>query len=163
MANILKSNTKFIVIKSKGNSGKTTTIWLVYLELLKQGAIVLSFSNTYNGHPCAIPNTLPPANNRYDFVAELSWNNKRIVIISQGDVSAYVDNELQKVLPTSPDFVICASRSQYRTDSTWELFETKYTNLLYDRICLWSEYTTNTQNKLIVKNPTIEVIVKYIS
>lgn len=163
MANILKSNTKFIVIKSKGNSGKTTTIWLVYLELLKQGATVLSFSNTFHGNSYTIPNVLPPANNIYDFVAEVVFNKKRIVIVSQGDTPDYVDNELQKILPTSPNFIVCASRSQYRTDSTWELFETKYTNLLYDRICLWSEYTTNAQNKLIVKNPTIEVIVKYIS
>lgn len=162
MANFLESKTKFIVVKSKGNSGKTTTVWLVYLELLKQGAIVLSFSNTYNGHPCAIPNTLPPANNRYDFVAELSLNNKRIVIISQGDVSAYVDNELQKVLPTSPDFVICASRSQYRTDSTWALFETKYTNLLYDRICFWSEYARYSLDEVQVKESTVEAIIKYI-
>ena len=154
---------KFIVIKSTGNSGKTTTVWLTLLELLKNGAKVIKFSDTYNGKSITVPNTLPPANNRYDFVAEVSFNKKHVVLMSMGDVAAVVDAELQKILPTNPDFIFCASRSQYRTDSTWELFESKYTNLLYDRICLWSEYDAHPLNEVRVKEPTVEAIIKYIS
>ena len=154
---------KFIVIKSTGNSGKTTTVWLTLLELLKQGATVVSFSNTYNGNPFPVPTVLPAPNSRYDFVAEVLFNNKRVVLMSMGDVAAVIDAELQKILPTNPDFIICAARSQSRTGSTWGLFEIKYTNLLYDRICLWSEYAAHPLDEVRVKEPTVEAIIKYIS
>lgn len=163
MANFSNYNTKFIVIKSTGDSGKTTTVWVTLLKLLNQGATVVSFSNTYNGNPLIVPTALPASNNRYDFVAEVLFNNKHIVLMSMGDVAAVVDAELQKILPKFPDVVICASRSQYRSDSTWELFETKYTNLLYDRICLWSEYAQDPLKEVRVKEPTVEAIIKYIS
>ena len=155
------NKTKLIVIKGTENSGKTTTIWLTYLELLNRGAKVLSFSGTFGGNPWTAPIVLPAANARYDFVADLLWNDKRIVLISQGDVYAYVDAELQKVLATGPDFIVCASRSQYRTNSTWDLFVNKYTNLIYDRVCFWSEYAQHSLSEVQVKRPTIEAIIKY--
>lgn len=51
MATFSTNKSKLIVIKSKGNSGKTTTIWMTYLELLNKDAKVLSFSGTYGGNP----------------------------------------------------------------------------------------------------------------
>lgn len=161
MATFSPNKSKLIVIKSKGNSGKTTTIWMTYLELLNRGAKVLSFSGTYGGNPWTAPIVLPAANARYDFVAELLWNEKRIVLISQGDEYTYVDSELLKVLPTEPDFVICASRSQNRVNSTWELFVNKYTNLIYDRICFWSEFAQHPFDEERVKKSTVEAIIKY--
>lgn len=152
---------KIVVIKSTENSGKTTTIWLTFLELIGMGATVISFSNTYNGPNRTIPSAIPAT--PYDFVAEVLFNNKRIVIISHGDVPKDVNSELQNVLPTNPDFIICASRSQSRTGSTWDLFKTVYTNTMYERVCFWSEFTTNPMFKLSVKQPTVEAIIKYIS
>ena len=152
---------KIVVIKSTENSGKTTTIWLTFLELIRMGATVLSFSNTYNGPNRTIPSAIPAT--PYDFVAEVLFNNKRIVIISHGDVPKDVNRELQNVLPTNPDFIICTSRSQSRTGSTWDLFKTVYTNTMYERVCFWSEFTTNPMFKLSVKQSTVEAIIKYIS
>ena len=161
MPTSITNKTKLVVIKGKGNSGKTTTIWLTYLELLNRGAKVLSFSGTYGGNPWTAPIVLPAANARYDFVAELLWNDKRIVLISQGDVYTYVVAELQKVLATEPDFIVCASRSQNRVNSTWELFVNKYTNLIYDRICFWSEFAQHPFDEERVKKSTVEAIIKY--
>lgn len=155
--------TKFIIIKGNGNSGKTTTIWLTFLELLNQNAVVNFFGRIYNGTPLTPPTTLPAPANRYDFVAEVTFKNKRIVLMSMGDVATAVDAELHKILPTNPDFVICASRSQNRGGSTWALFETKYLNTMYERICMWSEFADDPTYELVVKYSTVEAIIKYLS
>lgn len=163
MGIFVNNKTKLIVVKSNGNSGKTTTIWMTFLELVRQNAIVNFFGTTYLGSKLAYPAVLPASANRFDFVADVMFKNKRVVLVSMGDVAADVDTELQKILPTNPDFVICASRSQNRAGSTWELFVTKYTNLNYDRVCFWSEYAIHQLDEERVKQPTVEAIIKYIS
>lgn len=163
MGTFVNNKTKLIVVKSNGNSGKTTTIWMIFLELVKQNAIVKFFGTTCLGSKLAYPTVLPASANRFDFVADVMFKNKRVVLVSMGDVAADVDTELQKILPTNPDFVICASRSQNRAGSTWELFVTKYTNLIYDRVCFWSEYAIHQLDEERVKQPTVNAIIKYIS
>ena len=46
---------------------------------------------------------------------------------------------------------------------TWQLFEAKYTNIDYDRVCFWSERAQNKNDEELVKRPTVEAIIKYIS
>lgn len=156
------NKTKLIVIKSKENSGKTTTIWMTLFELVNQGAKIISLRDVDSTTTFALPSSIPPAGQRFDFVAELEWYNLRIVLLSHGDLPTVVEKELDAILQTNPDYIVCASRSQWRTNSTWELFEGKYTNIHFNRICLWSEYSNHKQDELTVKNPTITAIVKYI-
>lgn len=155
------NKTNLIVIRSNGNSGKTTTIWMLLYELVNRGAKIISLCYL-DKTPFTLPATLPPANKRYDFIAELEWFKLRIVLFSQGDTPYAVEPRLDAIIATKPDYIVCASRSQRRTNSTWKLFETKYTNIHFRRVCFWSEYSTHQKDQLIVKEPTIEAIVKYI-
>ena len=155
------NKTNLIVIKSNGNSGKTTTIWMLLYKLVDQGAQINSLCYL-DKTPFTLPATLPPAGKRYDFIAELEWCKLRIVLFSQGDTPSAVEPRLDAIIATNPDFIVCASRSQSRANSTWELFKTKYTNIHFRRVCFWSEYSAHPKDQLDVKKPTIEAIVKYI-
>ena len=69
---------------------------------------------------------------------------------------------LQKALQTQPDYIICAANMKHWGFYTWQLFEAKYTNIDYDRVCFWSERAQNKSNEELVKRPTIEAIIQYI-
>lgn len=155
------NKTRLIIIKSKGNSGKTTTIWMTLFELVNQGAVVKQLCYL-DKTSFVLPSSLPSENQRYDFIAELEWFNLRIVLFSYGDTAPVVKNELDAILQTEPDYVICTSRSQWRANSTWELFEGRYKNIYYRRVCFWSEFSDNPNDQIKVKEPTVEAIVKYI-
>lgn len=156
------NQTTLIVVKSKENSGKTTTVWMVLFELVNQGAKIINLRYVDSDQTFSLPHQIPDVNNRHDFVAELEWQGKRIIILSHGDLKYVVEKEIDAILQTYPDFVVCASRSQWRSNSTWELFEYKYTNIHFRRVCFWSEYAKNSKDELKVKEPTVEAIVKFI-
>ena len=152
---------KLIVVRSNGNCGKTTTIWMVLYTLISSGATVNDFKD-YSGRKTP-PASMPPVGSLPDFEADVSWNGKHIIMFSYGDGPKIVKNLMNAALAKHPNYIVCASRSQYRTNSTWELFETTYTNLRFERVCLWSEHTPNIANALIVKQPTVEAIIKYMA
>lgn len=135
---------------------------MLLFELVSQGAKIINLRYVGSNQPFTMPSQLPPANQRYDFIAELEWFHMHIVLLSHGDLPSVVQKELDAILLTSPDFVVCASRSQWRTGSTWDLFETRYTNIHFSRVCFWSEYAKHSADELAVKNPTVTAIVKYI-
>lgn len=153
-----QNKTELIIIKGNGNHGKTTTCWMVLQELMRQGASVNTIcQGSFAGgtiHP------IPSTPQLYDFYAEVNWNGKFIVINSLGDSPQPVDAMLRHALPKQPDYIVCASRSQWRSGSTWELFETTYTNILYRRICIWPEYSVHDCDKYLVKEPAVKLIVK---
>ena len=91
--------------------------------------------------------------------ANVTWF---IIIISYGDVYDDVDKTLQNALTKQPDYIICAANIKHWGYYTWQLFETKYTNTDYDRVCFWSEHAANKADERSVKRPTVEAIIKYI-
>jgi hypothetical protein len=153
---------KFIVIKSISNSGKSLTCKMLLMELIRLGASVHVFRVPHFDSP----NTLVPTHiNNFpygDFYAELQWNNKEIIINSEGDTYAYVSGMLIYAIAQTPDYIICTSRSQSRGNATWKLFEKNYLNNQYSRISIWSEFSSNPNDKYKVKEPTIQAIIKYL-
>ena len=159
-----KNKTKLIVVKDYGNRGKTTLIWMVLLELInKRGASKNWCKYISNKEEMPIPETLPPYEERWDFMADLLWEKLHIVIISHGDTYDKVDRMLQKALQTQPDYIICAANMKHWGYYTWQLFENKYTNTDYDRVCFWSERAQDKKDEELVKRPTVEAIIQYIS
>lgn len=156
------NKTNLIVIKSKGNSGKTTTLWMLLFELVAQGAKIVSLCHVGNHISFTLPSTIPAKEDRHDFIAELDFCGLQVVLLSHGDLWTVVEAELDAILSKEPDFVVCASRSQKRVSSTWDLFERKYTNIHYNRMCIWSEYAAHSLDELVVKEPTVKAIVKII-
>lgn len=155
-----RNNPKLIVVKSNENSGKTTTVWMVLYELLSRGATIRSFKD-YSGMTTP-PTSMPPVGSLYDFEAEVDWNGKYIILFSHGDDPTFVQKLMNAALIKNPTYIVCASRSQDRDNSTWRLFKNTYTNLRFARVCLWSEYTDNPAYTLLVKQPTVDAIVNYI-
>lgn len=159
--NNMGNNPRLIVVRSNGNCGKTTTVWMVLYELIRKGATINNFKD-YSGRK-TVPANMPPVGSLPDFEADVTWNSKHIILFSYGDGPKIVKNLMNAALAKHPDYIVCASRSQYRTNSTWELFETTYTNLRFERVCLWSERSQNIANALLVKQPTVEAIMKYMA
>lgn len=158
-----QNKTKLIVIKDWADRGKSLTIWMVLMELIRQGANVNWCKYTFGGENMNIPAQIPPYQQRWDFVADLTWKGKHIAIVSHGDDVNDVDRELQNILPTKPDYIICAANIRHRGTSVWNMIEQKYTNTAFERVCFWTEYATNKQNEQLVKRPTVEAIIQYIS
>ena len=152
--------TKFIVIKDYADRGKTTTIWMVFIELLNAGARVIKFFDTHTKES-NYPTLLPDKTHRNDFIATLKWDGKLIVIVSFGDVEHDVKNALEEIMPTNPDYIICAASIRYWARTTWNLFEQTYTNLEYERVCFWSEHALHELDEEREKRPTVEAIIKY--
>ena len=156
------NKTKLIVVRDYQDAGKTTLIWMVFLELLNAGARVVEFVDTHTKET-NYPTTLPERAKRHDFIAKLEWNGKIIVIISFGDVERDVKNALEKIFPTHPDYIICAASIRYWAHCTWDLFKNIYTNLEFERVTFWSEHAVDDKDEQLVKRPTVEAIVKYIA
>ena len=157
-----KNKTKLIVVKDYGNRGKTTLIWMVLLELInKRGASKNWCKYIDNNEEMPIPETLPPSENRRDFRADLLLETLHIVIISHGDTYDKVDRMLQKALQSQPDYIICAANMKHWGFFTWQLFEAKYSNIEYDRVCFWSEKAVDQKDEELVKRPTVEAIIKF--
>lgn len=159
--NVRSHNPKLIVVRSNGNKGKTTTIWMVLYALMSQKAIVNHFHD-YSGRNTP-PAIMPPVGSLPDFEADVTWNGKHIIIFSYGDTPKIVKDLMDKALAKHPDYIVCASRSQDRNNSTWRLFKSIYTNLRFERVCFWSEHSSNIVDALLVKQPTVEAIMKYMA
>jgi len=105
---------KIIVVKGNPNSGKTTSIRLVYDLLLYMGAEIAVARTSEKLHT--------------DFDAELLYDEKRIAISSAGDVLKNMRKTIADYKEHNSDILIMASRN-FKPSSLDELFfghEVKY-------------------------------------
>lgn len=154
--------TKFIVIKDQQNVGKTTTIWLLLITLKEQGAKISYFYNYNEDKEDIAPNEIPDADKRFDFVAVLEWHKLLIVLDSRGDYAKYIVSQIRRALSHDPDYIVCAIQCR-DYNNIWERFNIKFPNTQYKRICIGVEHAEDEKDALIVKKPTIEAIMKYMS
>jgi len=80
---------KIIVLYGNKNTGKTTTMGMVYAALISDGASVLTFSAVYDKKPTN------------DFEAILGYKGKQIAICSYGDLSLNPSNEKSDDIPAN--------------------------------------------------------------
>lgn len=105
---------KIIVVKGNPNSGKTTSIRLVYDLLLYKGAKIDKPRNSGKIYA--------------DFDTELLYNEKRVAISSAGDVLKNMRKTIADYKEHNCDILIMASRN-FKPSSLDELFfghEVKY-------------------------------------
>ena len=88
---------RIICLKGRRNSGKTTSLKMLY-ELLKPNAEKITDFSDGN-----------------DIIAVLSIRGKKIAIISAGDTKTDIENGFNKVKLSEPDCVICASHVKGET------------------------------------------------
>ncbi len=94
-----RANLSLLVLKGKGNSGKTTTIKNLYLTIIQAG-----------GEPLQILSGDPVAE-AGDFTVQLRLGALVIGITSAGDTYDLVSNHLNQLLDASCDYFVCACRS----------------------------------------------------
>lgn len=83
-----------IVLQGMPNTGKTGTINLVW-DLLRNNGGVSTNRQPYGGDP-------------NDFIDTVLWNNLKIGILSMGDLSTPIANEIRNFNSQKCDVVVCA-------------------------------------------------------
>lgn len=92
-------NTPIILLSGRPNTGKTSTINLVYEEFIKQGASVVKEKKQLG-------------NNEMDFESVLQYQNKLIAIYSMGDYYRCCRSALKKYAKC--DFLILAYSDKFK-------------------------------------------------
>lgn len=154
--------TKIIVLKDQMNAGKTTTMWLLLMSLKEQNASVRYFYNYNEDKEDNVPNKIPQAEYRFDFVAVLEWHDKVIVLDSRGDYAKYIVGQIRWALTNDPDYIVCAIQCR-DYNNIWARFDRKFPNTQYQRVCFGVEKAEDEENALLVKQPTVEAIMKYMA
>lgn len=97
-----------IIVKATGSRGKTETLNEL-IELLK------------NENSEFILNEEDPKGK--DIFVILSWNDRKIGIITQGDSGSewHVNDCLKKCVENNVEFIVAASRTRYTPDSVYNL------------------------------------------
>ena len=92
---------KIIMVKGNSDSHKTTTINLVYFQLLQSGAAVIEPRTQAGGL-------------LFDFETLLEYNGKTVGICSMGDMYGYVKQMLKRFAQKKCDWLIMANSNDDR-------------------------------------------------
>lgn len=162
--------TKIIVIRDFCNRGKTTTMWLLLRTLIERKADVRYLWDLNNDKELDPSMKMPPQGDlkHIDFMATLEWHKKIIVIDSRGDFVRKPVYDLKWAMGEwNIDYIVCAIQNREESSQTgnniWNYFNRRFPNMKYERICFWAEHAENEVNAHIVKQPTVEAIIKYMA
>lgn len=161
---------KYIIIKGKVNSGKTTTCALLYDKLKKVAEKSFLFTSPLNRKIDKIEKN--NKGNLKDFVSIHIFKGKVIVIISAGDEPKPLVLKIQKLLnpdtvieltgePYEVDIFVVCSRTQMRENSTLEMLYNRIP--VKDRIEFETKYSENPEQKKTVKRKIVNNIIEHIS
>ena len=101
---------KVILLRGKRDSGKTTTMNLLYWELIRRGYI--SWRAKY------------PANKNLpkDILAVLKWNGKKIGFISNGDEYIFAITSMEWFIELKVDIIVGVTRSRNKEHSSYRSY-----------------------------------------
>ena len=119
--NNMKNKTKLHIVLGYANSGKTTTAWLVYLQLKKMGEVEFfqifkdgmyniaeKSATTAEDIQLVTDKADIPTNRPQDFCAIIVVGKVRVAIFSAGDYALPIDNAFWWIEQVEPDvFVGC--------------------------------------------------------
>lgn len=148
---------KIIIIKGTMNTGKTTTASIVYSQLLS----ICDKIHQFNGEEVTTNSLVCDANgNVFDFTALLTYNGKKIGIISAGDVLSSFKIQIEILIKIKVDIIICCSRSQYRTNSVYAELVDNYGKQNPIELKIFTKYSENDQEKINIKKDVVAEIIK---
>ena len=158
-------HTKFIVIKDQVNAGKSTTIWLLVFTLVKDlhAEVVRLYNQNSETEIKELPDTIPSGEEMYDIYAELRWNGHLIIIASRGDDSDMLLGDVKWALQFHPDYMVCALQTRPINRDIWNAFNEAFPNTQYKRVFFGVEKAEDEENALMVKQPTVDAIIKYMA
>ena len=152
--------TKFLIIRGKQDSGKTTTAGMVYKKLLpyadKKENVLLA-----DGNEKMLPIDDPLIENGEpkDFIAYMEVKGKKISIVSLGDYPEYLERQI-KVYLDKVDFFVCCLRTRNREGSARKMLFTGYA--AYPKEEFSTVRSENESQKYLVKEEVVEKIVSII-
>ena len=104
---------KWILLAGSSNTRKTFTLTEVAVSLVRtHGATLLSPATLPVRHPASSPTSYPYYSD--DFY-ELTWKNKKIVIVTDGDMPKGIDVAFNYAKKCAADVLVSATRAKSRS------------------------------------------------
>lgn len=146
---------EIIIIRGRQNDGKTTTATILHNELVARSNAVRLLKT--NG------NYLPVGNDVRDFRSVIDIKEKRIAIISAGDVDDVLNEEMEELIyKYRPDILVVCARAQDREGSAYRMLKDNYGNLIKEENEFWTEWMENQTDAMDAKRVVVERIVNRI-
>lgn len=146
---------ELIIIRGRQNDGKTTTATVLHNELVAHSDSVRLLK--ING------NYLPVWNEVRDFRSVIDIKEKRIAIISAGDVDDILKEEMEELIyEYRPDILVVCARAQDREGSAYRMLNDNFGDLVKEDNEFWTEWTDNPADALAAKYAVVEKIVNRI-
>lgn len=153
---INKKMAELIVIRAGQNSGKTTTTGLVYQELLKQAEKV----HVFNNKTVSVDSLQFNDNgDTIDFTAILTIKNKKVGIVSAGDIASDTKKIITSLIEININIIICCARSVNRQGSTYRMLLDDFSQTNNIALEIFTEYSENKDLKSEVKNEVVDKII----
>lgn len=151
--------TKLIAIRGNANTGKSTVAACVHNQLVEiQLAEIISAKTKGETIPLG-------KDNEHEiscFSSTLKLNDKKIHIISEGDIDDRLEEQMDSALQGEPDILVICLRSADREGSSLRLVKDKYTELYKDGIEVWTSFSTDESIMLQLKQAIAIIIVNKI-
>lgn len=147
---------ELIIIRAGQNSGKTTTSGLVYQELLLHADKEHMFNKETVTKDSLKFNEIGET---IDFTAVLTIRNKKVGIISTGDVAEDTKVEIQIQININIDVIICCARSVNRQGSTYRMILDDFSKTNSIALEIFTKYSENIDLKNDTKKAVVDEIV----
>lgn len=143
---------ELIIIRGRQNDGKTTTATMLHNELVARSNAVRLLKT--NG------DYLPVGIEVRDFRSVIDIKEKRIAIISAGDVDDILNEEMEELIyEYRPDIIVVCARAQDREGSTYRMLKENYADLIKEENEFWTEWMDNPNDAITTKQKVVERIV----
>lgn len=152
---------KIIIIRGERNSGKTTTVGLVYSELLKISEKEHKFNNKITTENSLVydKNT----GDLFDFNAIIKIKGKTIGIVSAGDVAKILKIQLNIFIEINIDIIVCCARSRNVDGSSYKMIINDFSQQNPILKEVWTKFSAKKEEKETVKIQTVEEIIELIN
>jgi hypothetical protein len=147
---------ELIIIRAGQNSGKTTTTGLVYQELLKHANKEHTFDSKTVTEDSLKFNE---KGETIDFTAILIIGNKKVGIVSAGDVATDTKVNISIFIKVNIDIIICCARSVNRQGSTYRMLIDDFSNTNNIALEIFTNYSENISLKNEIKKSIVNQIV----
>lgn len=143
---------ELIIIRGRQNDGKTTTATMLHNELVARSNAVRLLKT--NG------DYLPVGIEVRDFRSVIDIKEKRIAIISAGDVDDILNEEMEELIyEYRPDIIVVCARAQDREGSAYRMLKENYADLIKEENEFWTEWMDNPNDAITTKQKVVERIV----
>ena len=146
---------ELIIIRGRQDDGKTTTATMLHNELVARSNAVRLLKT--NG------DYLPVNNEVRDFRSVIDIKEKRIAIISAGDVDDVLNEEMDELIyEYRPDILVVCARAYDRDGSAYRMLKENYGNSMKEENEFWIEWTENQNDTGDTKRVVVDKLVNRI-